>query len=496
MPTLSSIQGSSLTPRTNIVENLLQGTRAGREISETRAAGSMDKILRDAASKAPVTGGATGGNVTTGNAGPAGSDAPVVGPSAGAPSGPAPSSPPGGQPQSYLDVITSPEIQRQLVEAGGAQGAEMALQLNKVAVAVQAQKAAARQEQLDSLANLSVGLQELDFGAQTQALEQIRMESQGDPNILRFVDRINRMGTKEERDIALRRAVDRATSISDSIGMRQDALAAQIDQQNADAASANAAANVSRLGISQQQADTARARLNQYALEYQQAEETERRAVADKVVGPVLDSAFSTASTARSAQSLINRIESVLDTMDAAGGGPVTAGMQERIAQAAGYISPEFGDAMRRLLPVGSSIDTAVLNNQFAQLLQNQIGNMNKAGFSDRDLMVYERTLPGMDLSDTAKMRAVLGEVRESVRNSENNAIDLIDISRRPVNEGGGSTAVINKFVEISRRQRESATSNAENKQNWPGAPSIGTKRGGYTYQGGDPNNQQSWVKN
>lgn len=481
MPTLRTIQGASLAPRVDAIELLRQGTAAGREIDQTRRAGDMDRILQQAAQQQPVTGGAVtpgapGGTVPV--ASPAG--VPGASPASGA-----------GMPQggggTVMDVLTSPELQRQLVAAGGVAGYNNAVQLNNMAHTLYQRRLEAQKQELENVASVSLGLLDLDKGGQDQAIAQILATSGDDPNVLRTMDQLRRLPTKDARDIALRRMLDRALPLQEAINMRLNEAQTAINAMNARASQLNAQTAAERVPIEQQRANIDAAQLAFDQATYESSGEKERAKQIEQSASEMAAQDRQKISAGRETISVLDRTLQTLDELEKTEGGTVAFGANEFAGRIADFLDPELGDRFREQFQAGEAVPVSRLRLLLAQNLQAAIAGLeNKANFSDSDREALRAAQASMDANSSKSMRAQINTQKQTLQGAISRAAAGVQIYDDP--ERGSQ--------EYFRYKTQSDMSevNASNKRQFPGAPDIGAVEDGMRYMGGNPGSPTSWA--
>lgn len=483
MPTLEGIQGSSLQPRVDVVDVFSEGAAAGEELRNIRNRKGIDAALAEAASG----GGATdiqasgGAGVTPGSRSAGGAKMPGALATAQA-SGQVDANRPAFSPLEDIE-----RYQQQLMQYGE-QGMVAAQNLGILRDQAQARINQAAQREAEQVAQLSTSLRTMGYEDRKEVLERLRREHGDNPNMLKFTDKLLSARNATEQDFMLHRAETRALGAAERMQMKGEAEDRAIEGRKAQTAAYNAATSRAKLGQNERQIDVSEDRLDQQITEFEAKPEEEQRALANKAAGPVLDKANSAVSIGNQTLMTTRRMSELIEQMEAAEGGTVTVGLQERLASAASAIDPALGEKVREGLQVGEAADMAALNTIAAQTLAIQIAEMSKAGFSNADLEAQRQTLANMSQASTAEMKSTISEVERNINSSVRFAQDLIDTSIKPIDQGGGGMGVMKKASENAKEQRQ-----ITNSKNWPDAPEIGTVENGFEYVGGNPGGRGNW---
>lgn len=446
MPTLQGIQGSSLQPRVDVIENLVEGSQAAETLRGIRNRKGVDETIKDMA-----TGSATGAQVTQGAGGqPQGAGGPAM-PPAGQQGGSGalqraiqtgqvdPNAP------RFNPVQQLGKWQQELLKHG-AEGAVAAEALGTLRDQAQARIDAAINKELQSVAQVATALRSdnLSFEDQTAIIQDLGRSAKGDPRMLKMVQDLLGAQTKEQRDFYLQAAENKALTA--------------LQAREAKAMEGEIGVEQAKLPIRQQEADTAalaaatkwqdvQQKIQEWKAEPGRAGVDAKRELAQEITS----TATTDLSTATDVLTVLDQTDETLADIakieTGMASGSVPMGVVGNVSEKLSKLYPELGDAAAAFTGSPTKENLQRLRAMYNTALIKRLEQMERP--SDRDLAVAIDAAANSMTSDTATARQLLKDQRQVVTRKAGKLVDIVNQSKSAFS-GEAKEADLDKLIDLT----------------------------------------------
>lgn len=420
MPTLESIQGSSLQGGIDAVAAVREGAIAGRDLRHLQQEKGIDKTI------------AEGGKVAVAARKQKQQKDNVI--TAASKSGKVDPNAPTFDPIAQITAMQ--EKMMQFGQKGQAQAEKLEVVKEK-ALAKQLDAEKREAEAIGVVANQMKDVKK--YEDRLALLPQLQANSRGDKAMALFIEEFKKADTLDKQNFYLNRMIGRATGVQKDIENKQAAQSAGIRQQEANTAAVNAATNKTDAEIARDNAQTRMDELEEDRLAREGKPQQEADIALVKQAQGQIEQAQETNLEATRILGTVSDIRRVLTQM----GDPDTAlANRLSIAKEIGKWSPQLGKDVADLLNTG---DPGKAQQAEALINKNLMAIMESVPkpASDLDLMAARDSLVNMGNVDIETALRILGDQERAIMRTVRENLELQQLydpekaveSSRKVNE-------------------------------------------------------------